>query len=339
MNFSIETTAEQVADTFASEITGKNGLFGSFSVPALTIVVLVTGTSLNGIGFETVRVLAKHANLVIITGYNKERLQLTEEAIKKELPSANIRQLRLDLSSLAAVRTAAAEVNAYPEPLHVLINNAVGTILPFAVSVDGFEKQMATGFIGPFLFTNLIAPKLLASRTSHSGYTPRVVFLSSCFHAVGSGVDFETFGLPMPEKYKAVFEPYYEVKSAAILAAIELGKRTEGRIVGYSVDPGVISTNINQKEENRVYFQEAGIVDEHGKPNLELGLFTWKTMGQGAATTVRAAFDPSLLAQPGAYLADCQVANEQVAPHSSNPENAKKLWDITETLLGQEFRF
>ncbi|KAJ7624835.1 NAD-P-binding protein [Roridomyces roridus] len=323
MSFSIETTAEQVADVFASEIAGKN--------------VLVTGTSLNGLGFETVRVLAKYANLVVITGYNKERLQLTEDAIKKELPNANIRQLTLDLSSLAAVRAAAAEVNAYPEPLHVLINNAAGAIAPFSVTVDGFEKQMATGFLGPFLFTNLIAPKLLASRTS--GFTPRVVFLSSCLHADGNGVDFETFAQPSPEKYKTIFEPYYETKSAAILAAIEFSKRTEGRIVAYSVHPGVINTNINQKEESRAYFQEAGIVDEHGKPNLELEGITWKTMGQGAATTVRAAFDPSLLAQPGAYLADCQVANDQVAAHSSDPENAKKLWDVTEKILGQVFRF
>jgi NAD(P)-dependent dehydrogenase (short-subunit alcohol dehydrogenase family) len=106
--------------------------------------VLVTGTSPNGIGFETARVIAKHANLVIITGYNLERygiyfsitrapnprninaepavctrLKLSEDAIKREVPTANIRPLVLDLSSLAAVRTTAAEINAYPEVLHV----------------------------------------------------------------------------------------------------------------------------------------------------------------------------------------------------------------------------
>jgi NAD(P)-dependent dehydrogenase (short-subunit alcohol dehydrogenase family) len=99
--------------------------------------VLITGTSIKGLGFETARAIAKHANLVIITGYNAERyaayfiaffisftqsrLKLSEDAIKKEIPSANIRPLVLDLSSMAAIRAAAAEVNAYPEPLHVCL--------------------------------------------------------------------------------------------------------------------------------------------------------------------------------------------------------------------------
>ncbi|KAJ7142336.1 hypothetical protein C8R44DRAFT_865689 [Mycena epipterygia] len=57
--FSFSTTADDVATTFAAEIKGKN--------------VLITGTSLGGIGFEAARAIAKHANLVIITGYNLER--------------------------------------------------------------------------------------------------------------------------------------------------------------------------------------------------------------------------------------------------------------------------
>jgi NAD(P)-dependent dehydrogenase (short-subunit alcohol dehydrogenase family) len=103
--------------------------------------VLITGTSISGIGVETARTIAKHANLVIITGYSDERfgsllavqrllfyfifprLELSEEAIKKDVPSANIRRLTLDLSGLAAVRKAAVEVNTYKESLHVRENN------------------------------------------------------------------------------------------------------------------------------------------------------------------------------------------------------------------------
>jgi NAD(P)-dependent dehydrogenase (short-subunit alcohol dehydrogenase family) len=80
---------------------------------------LVTGTSQNGIGFDTARAIAKYAGLVIITGYNVERLQLSADAIRKEVPTANVHTVVLDLSSLAAVRKAAEEINAYSEPLHV----------------------------------------------------------------------------------------------------------------------------------------------------------------------------------------------------------------------------
>ncbi|KAJ7480657.1 NAD-P-binding protein [Mycena latifolia] len=319
--FGFHTTAEEVSDVFSSEIKGKN--------------VLITGTSLEGIGFETARVLAKYANLVIITGYNSERLQLSEDAIKKEIPSSNIRKLTLDLSSLAAVRVAAAEVNAYPEPLHVLINNAAAAIAPFKVTVDNLENQMATGHIGSFLFTNLLVPKLLASASAT--WTPRVIFVSSVAHGFDNGVDFDTLGKPDPTKYDTIFKPYYETKSANVLTAIELSRRSRGRINAYSLNPGLIFTNITQKDSSREGFQAHGVLDADGNPDSTV--FAWKTIPEGAATTVAAAFDPSLSDKPGAYLDDCQVANDKVAPHSSNPANASRLWEVTEKVIGQSFEF
>ncbi|KAJ7505914.1 NAD-P-binding protein [Mycena galericulata] len=324
IKFSFDTTAEEVADAFAREIEGKN--------------VLVTGTSIGGIGFETARVLAKYANLVIVTGYNAERLQLVEDAIKKDVPNANIRKLALDLSSLAAVRTAAAEVNAYPEPLHVLINNAAAAVTKFSVTVDNLEKQMATNHIGPFLFTNLIRPKILAAASA--GYIPRVVFVSSTAHLFSNGVDVATLGKPDPTKYKTIFDPYRETKSANVQTAIELSKRSHGKINAYSLCPGLIYTNINKSDDADVIaaFAEHGILDENGAPSDKMGV-PWKTIPQGAATTIVAAFDPSLSDKPGSYLDDCQLAPEKVAPHSSDPANTSKLWAATEKIVGQSFEF
>ncbi|KAJ7122437.1 NAD-P-binding protein [Mycena epipterygia] len=318
--FTLSTTSDEVATTFAAEIQGKN--------------VLITGTSINGIGFETARVIAKHANLVIIAGYNSERLKLSEDAIKKEVPSANIRRLVLDLSSLAAVRKAAAEVNAYPEPIHVLINNAAASFGPFRLTADKLEHQTATDHIGPFLFTKLLAPKILAAGTA--SYVPRVVFVSSSGHAFGTGVNFTTLGHPDPEKYNSA-DAYFQAKSANILTAIELSKRSKGKINAYSLHPGVIYTNIGQKEESIPVLQSIGILDSDGKPNTET--LEWKTIPQGAATNVAAAFDTRFNDKPGAYLSDCNEANKDVAGHSSDPVNAAKLWTVTEEIIGEKFTF
>ncbi|KAJ7142309.1 hypothetical protein C8R44DRAFT_923836 [Mycena epipterygia] len=263
--FSFSTTADEVATTFAAEIQGKNG------------------TSLGGIGFEAARVIAKYANLVIITGYNFERLVL-------------------DLSSLAAVRKAAAEVNAYPEPIHVLINNAAASFGEFKLTVDKLENQMATDHIGPFLFTKLIAPKILATGTA--SYVPRVVFVASIGHSFGTGVNFDTIAHPDSANYTDT-DAYSQAKSANVLTAIEISKRSKGRINGYSLHPGV----------------------------------EWKTLPQGAATTVTAAFDTRLNDKPGAYLFDCNEATKDIAPHSSDPVNAAKLWTITEEIIGEKFTF
>ncbi|KAK7049131.1 short-chain dehydrogenase/reductase family protein [Favolaschia claudopus] len=318
--FTATTTAEEVLQAFADQVKDKN--------------VLITGTSLNGIGFETARAIAKYANLVIITGYNAERLKLSEDAIKKSVPSANIRPLILDLCSLASVRNAAAEVNAYPEPLHVLIHNAAHGGGPFQLTPDGFESQLSTAHIGPFLLTKLLAPKLLSA--SSSKYTPRVVTISSIGHAHGTGVDLDFLAHPTAEKYTNQ-SGYFQAKSACILFAAEVGRRSGGRVIGFSLHPGAIYTNLMQKPENQTFMKSIGALKEDGTPNDTQ--FPFKNMAQGAATTVVAAFDPRIEDQPGSYLVDCVVANDQVAPHSSDPEMAKKLWDATEELLGEKFTF
>ncbi|KAF7348073.1 Short-chain dehydrogenase/reductase family protein [Mycena sanguinolenta] len=298
--FTPTTTAEEVAAAFADQIQGRN--------------VLITGPSIDGLGFEVARVLAKYANLVVIAGYNAERLTLSEETIKKETPSANIRQLILDLSSLAAIRKAAAEVNAYPEPLHVLIHNAASGGGAFKLTVDGFESQIATNHIGPFLFTKLLVPKLLVARSGT--YTPRVVVVSSTAHS------------RMPFDLNAS-------KAANILFANELSRRAKGKLNVYSLHPGVIYTNATKKEDTKAALIGTGLLTPEGLPNSEA--VTWKTLGQGAATTVAAAFDTRLDSKSGAYLVDCVEASDKIAPHCSDAETAAKLWTITEEIVGEKF--
>jgi len=309
-----------VAAVFSEQIRGRN--------------VLITGTTIAGLGFETARVLAKYANLVVITGYNQERLKLSEEALKKDVPAANIRTLHLDLSSLGSVRAAAQEVKAYPEPLHVLIHSAVGGKWEFTLTPDNLEVGMAANHVGPFLLTNLLAPKLLESSTPD--YTPRVVFVSSAAHASLPQLDITTLAHPDPAKYTFMLS-YGHSKAASILTAIELSKRSNGKIKAYSLHPGVVFTSAMQREEIKVKLMAAGTLTADGLPNTEK--HEWKTLAQGAATTVAAAFDTRLEAMPGAYLCDAAVANDKVAPHASDPAIAAALWTATEEILGERFAF
>ncbi|KAK7065089.1 short-chain dehydrogenase/reductase family protein [Favolaschia claudopus] len=322
--FSRSTTADEVADAFAEEIKDKN--------------VLITGTSLNGIGFYAAQVIAKYANLVIITGYNSERLKLSRDAIQNEVPGANIRLLILDLSSLSAVRNAAAEVNAYSEPLHVIIHNAAAALVPLKLTEDGkTERQIATAHIGPFLFTKLVLAKILASATST--YVPRVVTVSSDGHLSASAMNFNLFRNPGSEPKSTLgFTIYSQAKSANILFVKELSKRSGGRINGYSLHPGVVLTNFIQKEESIETFREMGAIGDDGI--LKMENYEWKTLPQGAATIVTAAFDPRLNDLPGSFLEDSNIAaDDRVAEHCKDPANAEKLWEVTEEVIGEKFEF
>jgi NAD(P)-dependent dehydrogenase (short-subunit alcohol dehydrogenase family) len=139
--------------------------------------------------------------------------------------------------------------------------------------VDGLETQLATNHVGPFLLTKLLAPKLLAAATPT--YTPRVVFVSSVSHSYGTGVDFEALTSPKPEKYVKP-HAYFQAKSANILTAIELSKRSNGKINAYSPNPGckwrkivisgrtmyivaVIFTNGLKSANGVPHFQEMGL--------------------------------------------------------------------------------
>ncbi|KAJ7292205.1 hypothetical protein C8J57DRAFT_1274838 [Mycena rebaudengoi] len=299
--FGANTTAEEVADVLPTKLRER----------MIFSTVLITGTSLNGIGFETARVIAKYANLVIITGYNDERLKLSEDALKKEFISANIRRLRLDLSSLAAVRKSAAEVNVYPEPIHIIIHNAAAQIAPFKLTVDSLENQIATGHIGPFLFTKLIAPKILDTKTAK--FTPRVVVASEAHKLFNApGVDLEFFENPEASKGET-YNLYQQAKSANILFALELSKRSKGGLRAYSLHPGLILTNLNLADYSNQMLRGAGMINKDGNTvDNELG--AWKTIPQGAATA-------------------------GVPQHSSDPVIAAKLWELTEKILGEKFTF
>ncbi|KAJ7025595.1 short-chain dehydrogenase [Mycena alexandri] len=314
--FGFHTTAEEATIVLADEITGKK--------------VLITGTSLNGLGFEAARTIAKHANLVIITGYNAERTRLkrSEVALKQEIPGANIRSLHLDLASLAAVRTAAAEVNAYKEDIHVLINNAASPVCGFKLTKDGYEQQIATDHLGPFLFTALILPKIIASH--RATFTPRVVYVASGSHKWCDGMNFAEMEHPDASTYKAM-TAYGQAKTANILTASELTRRAGGKINAYSLTPGGLTVGAR-------YATISGrrIITEDGKPNMSAPL-PWKTLPEGAATLVTAAFDPSLNDKPGCYLIHSAEDNQNVAPHASDPSQAEKLWTLSERLVGVKF--
>lgn len=116
-----------------------------------------------------------------------------------------------------------------------MINNAAGGRSSFQLTPEGIESQFATSHVGPFFFTNLIVPKILA--TGSATYIPRVVFVASKAHAYHKGIDFADIEKPDPAKHSG-FNTYSITKSANILTAAELSRKSKGKILGLSIHPG-----------------------------------------------------------------------------------------------------
>jgi NAD(P)-dependent dehydrogenase (short-subunit alcohol dehydrogenase family) len=313
-NFDSKTEAEEVATYFKNEIKGKT--------------VLITGCTFGGLGYEAARVVAKnHAGLVIVAGRKQESLDDAIQKIQAETPSANLRSLLLDLASLESVRHAAAEVNAYSEAIDVLINNAAIMASPYYTTKDGFEAQFGTNHIGPFLFTNLILPKILASKTG----APRIVNVSSNGHHV-SPVHFND---PFFDNGKAYNKwwAYGQSKTANMLFSRELANRYKSKgLVAFSLHPGVILTNlardVDVSDFSEVKDYEGNVLEF--KPEF-------KSVGAGTATHIVAAFDPTIASESGSYLADCQIAMDQAKPYAKDDTEAAKLWALSEEIIGQKF--
>jgi len=313
--FDKSSTAEEVATAFQDQIKGKN--------------VLITGVTLGGLGAETARVIVKYASLVILGGRSLEKTQATMAVLKAETPAANLRALTIDLLSWDSVRAAAKEVNAYSEPIHVVINNAVVPPVKSYTTVNGIESQFYGNQLSTFLFTNLILPRVRAAASST--FRPRIIIVSSMGHGL-SPLRIDDYNFKDGADYVPMLV-YGNTKAHNILYASELARRLapEGIDV-YSLHPGSIMTNGAKSLQPDLI--ALGLINADGTPNDKI---SWKTIQEGTATHIAAAFDPSVKDQPGAYWVDCQPHNDMVAPAAADPENATKLWALSEKLIGQTF--
>ncbi|GMK59908.1 hypothetical protein CspeluHIS016_0901250 [Cutaneotrichosporon spelunceum] len=324
--FNRETTGQEVADAYGNEIKDRT--------------VVVTGPSPGGIGYETARAIAtKSPKLLILAGRDMNKLEAAKADILKDTPSANLALVTLDLNSLASVRSGAKAIAEAAPKLDVLINNAAIMMCPYSTTEDGFETQFGTNYLAPWLLTNLLLPNLLATPS------PRVVFVSSVGHRA-SDIRWDDLDFSGGKTYHNVLS-YGQSKTASVLNAVALAEKYP-KLTAISLHPGGIMTNLMRHlTEDDMKGMVSRFMNEDGTPKA--GVF-FKTIPQGASTTLVAAFDPALKEHSGAYLADCQIAQVKattaessleeaqfVAPYAIDKSAADRLWGISEDMAGQKF--
>ncbi|XVF12524.1 hypothetical protein REPUB_Repub08aG0125800 [Reevesia pubescens] len=297
--FSSSSTAEDVTQ----------GIDGS------GLTAIVTGAS-SGIGTETTRVLALRGVHVIMGVRNMAAGRDVKEAIVKEIPTAKVDAMELDLSSMASVRKFASDFISSGLPLNLLINNAGIMATPFMLSKDNIELQFGTNHLGHFLLTNLLLEtmKKTARASKREG---RIVNVSSEAHhySYKEGIRFEKIN---DELGYSSFAAYCQSKLANVLHANELSRRLKEDgvdITANSLHPGAIVTNL---------FQHMGVV--RGLVNI-FGRIGLKNVQQGAATTCYVALHPQAKGRSGEYFKDSDIG--QASAHGRDLELAKKLWDFS----------
>jgi NAD(P)-dependent dehydrogenase (short-subunit alcohol dehydrogenase family) len=140
-------------------------------------VVLVTGCSPNSVGLETARCPAQQdPRLLIVSGRMQAKADAAVDTLRKGSPTARLRGLVLELDTLQQAREGAERVLAYDEDIDVLINMAGVSAGAYAKTKDGFEQQFGVNHLAPFLFTELLLPKILRTQR------PRIINVASLGH-------------------------------------------------------------------------------------------------------------------------------------------------------------
>ena len=275
---------------------------------------VITGAS-SGLGRESAKALTSAGAHVVLAARNVDALNETTEWIRAAVPDARTSIVRLDLTSLANVRAAAADIADVAPAIDVLMNNAGVMFTPYGRTEDGFELQFGTNHLGHFVLTRLLELQLEASAGA------RVVNLSSDGHHLDD-VDLTDVSWDRREYDK--FRAYGAAKTANVLHAVELDRRLRDRgIRAYAVHPGMVATNLARHMSR----DDVGSVMERADAR-EIAMLK---PAEGAATQVWAAVSPELAEIGGVYLSDCSVCTT-VAPYAVDEARASQLWDLSDSI-------
>jgi NAD(P)-dependent dehydrogenase (short-subunit alcohol dehydrogenase family) len=294
--------------------------------------VLITGAN-SGIGYEAALELARRGAEVILPARSLSKANDAISRIRREVGSAKLTAALLDLASLASVRDFAAWVAAsFPgQSLDLLINNAGVMAVPQReLTVDGYERQFATNYLGPFLLTALLYPSLKVKPGT------RIVTVASGVSNQGK-IEFDN--LQSDRVYKPMFGAYSQSKLADLIFQLELQRRLTAAgspILSTGAHPGYAITNLQITGPAGVVPVWFRIVEMILKP---LGS---QDAAHGALPTLYAATSPAVT--PGGYYGPNGFQElkgypvpARIAPAAKDLALAKRLWTETERLTGVTF--
>jgi NAD(P)-dependent dehydrogenase (short-subunit alcohol dehydrogenase family) len=301
--------------------------------------ILVTGVSA-GLGIETARSLAAHGAQVTGAARDLDKAERATASVRTDAAAngGSFELIELDLANLKSVRACADRLLEKGEPFDVIIANAGVMATPFGLTVDGFETQFGTNHLGHFVLVNRIAPLL-----RNGG---RLINLSSAGHRF-SNVDLED-----PNFQRTPYDPfvaYGRSKTANILFAVAFDRRHRNRgIRAAAVHPGGIQTELARHMDHSALEKLIAPINQQLAAEGK-GPFQWKTIPQGAATSVWAAVVAASDEIGGRYCENCHVGHvvpddaiitaisEGVRGYALDPTTAEALWKKSEELVGERF--
>ena len=207
-------------------------------------LVVITGANC-GIGLETARELAQRGAILVIGCRSKTRGEAAVADIITTTKNSRVEMLELDLLSLTSVHKFAEEVDARPEPLHLLIKNAgmvdgegykSWAVGKSHLSADGLETVTQTNHLSHFLLTNLLKEKLASAGSARVINVSSTAILDPKCRFDTNNINYETDSSPAALKMN-----YHNSKLMNVMFSQELSRRWRDLgISSFSSHPGLV---------------------------------------------------------------------------------------------------
>jgi NAD(P)-dependent dehydrogenase (short-subunit alcohol dehydrogenase family) len=285
-------------------------------------IAVVTGAN-SGLGLVTARELARKGARVVMACRNLDKGHAAVDAIRSEVPDAQLQLDELDLASLTSVRSFADRFEDTHDGLDLLLNNAGVMAAPRRHTADGFELHLGTNHLGHFALTNLLLP-LMEGRED-----ARVVTLSSNAHKTVRGIAFDNLN---GDRRYFRWNAYGQSKLANLLFALELDRRLRAQgstVKSLAAHPGYAATNLQSAAAplaDRLFMKVANAAVAQSDE-------------MGALPVLYAATEPGL--EGGTYAGPDGIAEQRGHPKvvqpnraARNEETARRLWDVSAELTG-----
>ncbi|CAN5347596.1 SDR family oxidoreductase [soil metagenome] len=295
---------------------------------------VVTGAT-GGLGLETALGLAGAGAEVILSGRNAGKGEAALASVRARHPNANVRFETLDLASLLSIANFSGALSTAAQPIDILIDNAGVMALPHRqVTVDGFEMQFGTNYLGHFALVGRLLSLLIAGPERDLG--ARVVQLASIAHR-GGRIAFDD--LNHAQRYRA-WPVYQQSKLAMLMFAIELQRRSDANgwgLTSVAAHPGFARTDL---------IANGPLQGGGGGPMMALGKLFEPLVSHdaaaGALPTLLAATQAGVL--PGGYYGPQGFMELRGPPGHAKIErqasvvaDATRLWSLSESLTGVRF--
>lgn len=289
-------------------------------------IVIVTGAN-SGLGKASAVALAQMGANVVMLCRDRQRGEAALAEIYERSGNQNVELILADLSSQQSVREFAETFKSRHDKLHALLNCAGVQLLKRQVTADGLETMFATNYLGHFLLANLLFDSLKAGAPS------RMVTVSGRGHKAGveggraATIDFDDL---QGEKHFSFPKASKQAVLAKILFTYELARRWAGTgITANTLCPGLTRTNLVRHLPWYIRLFQS----------VRLALSLAQTSQEGASHIIYLATFPELEGVTGKYF---EGSKEGIKEAESSPESygraiAKRLWQVSEELVGQHF--